>query len=84
MESITFRRAAATAAVIGSFVALTHFERQDDARERATESCVSELVDREVNLVQDVNGGLSHPASVIQEQLACEQNDNDSALASQH
>lgn len=53
------------------------------AYEKKIEGCVSTLVGREVDLVQDPFGpGLQHPRSVIEEQRACERNGGDPVVAS--
>ncbi|HEX5798273.1 MAG TPA: hypothetical protein VFX79_02860 [Candidatus Saccharimonadales bacterium] len=53
------------------------------AYEKKIEGCVSALVGKEVNLVQDPLGpGLQHPRSVIEEQRACERSEGDPAVAS--
>ena len=55
----------------------------ESEHEQATEACVSALVGRDVDLVPGTSG-LQRPASVFNEQVACERNSNDPVVARQH
>lgn len=54
---------------------------QSDAQRASVERCVGELIGREVSIPRDALGELQRPASVFDEQRACEKNGNNPEVA---
>lgn len=64
--------------VAGSLFVLKEMNDADTTREERIEACVSELVDRPIDLVTDPESGmLQRPASVFDEVTACQRTDAD-------
>lgn len=81
-----FYTALGVLAISGSIAVESASRQSESKREQATEACVSALVGREVDLVEDGFGGgrLEHPAGIYSEQVACDENGNDPELAAQN
>lgn len=64
--------------VAGSLFVLKEMNDADTTREERIEACVSELVDRPIDLVTDPESGmLQRPAGVFEEVTACQRTDAD-------